>query len=220
MLPPHRHYIPIAISLFIASVPTGCKPESPKLDSGTEEDTGIFAPNVDLAGEAGGEEQPLPTGECIQEPDGRFYGYWHQCDGWIEISFDAEYNGHGYTGTDILNFGAGQKNPDYWTEPDSYDLPLVAACCGPFDYENPTTEEKIPYVNNCLFDAVEQICVGSRTIPQTASGVSGKAVRLDPTAMQSINSRERFGCRRIHQPHSGLRTARSTTGQPSATCRI
>jgi hypothetical protein len=59
-----------------------------------------------------------------------------------------------------LNFGVGQTNPDYWTDPDSYELPLVAACCGPFDYENPTTQEKVPYVNNCLYDAVQQICIG------------------------------------------------------------
>lgn len=36
----------------------------------------------------------------------------------------------------------------------------MAACCGPFDYINPSTEEKIPYVNNCLFDSVQQLCHG------------------------------------------------------------
>jgi hypothetical protein len=117
-------------------------------------------PQRRFAGETGGEEQALPTGQCIQFPDGKSSGYWHQCEGWLEVNFEAEYNGKSYGGTDILNFGVGQTNPDYWTDPDSYELPLVAACCGPFDYENPTTQEKVPYVNNCLFDAVQQICIG------------------------------------------------------------
>lgn len=119
-----------------------------------------MVPNVDFAGETGGEEQPLPTGECVQKPQGGLYGYWHQCEGWLEVSFEAKYKGKSYGGADILYFGIGQTNPDYWTDPDSYEMPLVAACCGPFDYDYPTTEEKVPYVNNCLYDAVQQICIG------------------------------------------------------------
>ncbi len=124
------------------------------------EGTGITIPNVDFAGESGGEEQPLPAGECIQFPDGKSSGYWHQCEGKLEISFKAQYKGKTHGGTDILSFGPGRTNPDYWTDPDSYELPLVAACCGPFDYESPTSQEKVPYVNNCLYDAVQQTCIG------------------------------------------------------------
>jgi hypothetical protein len=159
MSPSYEHHLSIAASLVAGIVLAACKPPDAPTKSGTE-DTGIFIPNVDFPGETGGEEQPLPTGECVQYPDGKSSGYWHQCDGWLEVSFEAEYNNKSYGGTDILNFGPGRTNPDYWTDPDSYELPLVAACCGPFDYESPTTQEKVPYVNNCLFDAVQQICIG------------------------------------------------------------
>src|SRR5688500_557681 len=152
MSPSSRHRLPIVAALIAGSVLTACKPdEDPPM--GETEGTGITIPNVDFAGETGGEEQSLPTGECIQKPRDGLHGYWHQCEGWLEASFEVKYNNKSYGGTDILTFGPGQTNPDYWTDPDSYELPLVAACCGPFDYENPTTQEKVPYVNNCLYDA-------------------------------------------------------------------
>jgi hypothetical protein len=159
MPPSYQHWRSSVAVLIAGSVLAACKPdENPPI--GETEGTGITIPNVDFAGDTGGEDQSLPTGQCIQFPDGKSSGYWHQCEGWLEVAFEAEYNGKSYGNSDILNFGAGQTNPDYWTDPDNYELPLVAACCGPFDYENPTTQEKVPYVNNCLYDAVQQICIG------------------------------------------------------------
>lgn len=56
------------------------------------------------------------------------------------------------------SFGPGATNPDLWVDPDSYELPLVAACCGPFDYANATSAEKQPYIRNCLADTAQQVC--------------------------------------------------------------
>lgn len=125
---------------------------------------GLFAPHVDLPGTDTGGDEPtpvlLPTGQCMQIPNEYVYGYTHQCSGSIRVSFDAS----GHLGEDAFEFGPGASNPDYWLEPDSYEKPLVAACCGPFNYlpedDGITTEEKLPYVTNCLFDAVQQICHG------------------------------------------------------------
>ena len=123
----------------------------------TSGDDGLFAPDVDLP-EADTDEDPdpvfLPPGECIQFPIPGIFGYRHQCDGLIKVSFDAQ----GETGQDSFTFGPGKTNPDYWTEEDSYPQPLVAACCGQFDED--VEDDKLPYLNSCLFDAVQQICHG------------------------------------------------------------
>jgi hypothetical protein len=122
---------------------------------GTGGDEGLFKPDVDLPED---ESEPvlLPPGECNQGPYLNTYGYVHQCVGKIRVGFDAA----SHSGEDSFEFGPGKVNPLYWSEPDNYELPLVAACCGPFNYENPTTEQKGPYVNNCLFDSVQQTCHG------------------------------------------------------------
>jgi hypothetical protein len=126
-----------------------------------ETDDGLYAVDIDLpSAETEGEPDPvaLPTGSCIQYPQPYVFGYVHQCAGKITVSYVAQWSGETYEAQDALNFGPGQSNPDYWLEPDSYDNPLVQACCGPFDYQDATTEQKLPYVNSCLFDAVQQIC--------------------------------------------------------------
>lgn len=136
-----------------------CKPKGDENDVGkvseTGGDEGLTIPDVDLPKDES-ESVLLPPGECLQRPHMQTYGYVHQCSGEIRLGFDAA----SYNGEDAFEFGPGETNTPYWIEPDSYELPLVAACCGPFDYVNPTTEEKLPYVNNCLYDSVQQICHG------------------------------------------------------------
>jgi hypothetical protein len=139
----------------------GCKDSGKEVEPGkfaeTGGDDGIFAPNIDLpSGETDGDPDPvyLPTGECIQFPQPYVYGYVHQCEGSARLKFVAGPK----DGEDFFTFGPGQSNPAYWLEPDDYDLPLVAACCGPFNYEEPTSVQKRPYINNCLADAAQQIC--------------------------------------------------------------
>jgi hypothetical protein len=123
-------------------------------------DDGITAPDVDLpSGETGEEPGPvaLPTGECVQYPKPeKYYGFVHQCEGRAKLSYQAKSESGSYSFT----FGPGAKNPSLWVRPDSYALPLVAACCGRFNYENPTFEQKLPYLNNCLIDTVQQTCHG------------------------------------------------------------
>ena len=116
-------------------------------------DEGLHIPDVDLPAEG---EPPvlLPPGECVQLPEPGAFGYTHQCDGRTRLSVHAQ----GETYDEHFDFGPGQINTDYWLDPDSYDLPLVAACCGPFNYQAPTLAEKLPYINNCLIDSVQQIC--------------------------------------------------------------
>jgi hypothetical protein len=148
--------IPIVLGIVVVC---SCKPKGDEhgIPGATETggDDGIMIPDVDLPDDES-EEVLLPPGECLQDPYMNAYGYVHQCEGLIRLGFDAKSN----IGEDEFEFGPGETNPLYWIDPDSYELPLVAACCGPFDYNNPTTEQKIPYVNNCLLDSVQQICHG------------------------------------------------------------
>lgn len=104
-------------------------------------DDGLFEPDVDLPAEG---EPPvlLPSGECVQIPKPGVFGYTHQCDGRTRLSVEAR----GEVYDEYFEFGPGQVNADYWLDPDSYELPLVAACCGPFNYQNPTLDEKMPYI--------------------------------------------------------------------------
>jgi hypothetical protein len=134
-----------------------CKPAGNDIDKvgETEGVAGLVVPEVDLP-EDEAQSVLLASGQCIQFEAPQVFGYVHQCEGSIRLGFEAD----GQTGEDAFDFGPGETNPLYWIEPDDYDLPLVAACCGPFDYDNPTTEEKIYYANNCLFDAVQQTCHG------------------------------------------------------------
>lgn len=60
----------------------------------------------------------------------------------------------------LARIGPGASNPDFWIDPDSYENPLVAACCGPYDPTSYPPEFKYVYATNCLFDAVQQICHG------------------------------------------------------------
>jgi hypothetical protein len=145
------------IGLLGIMVVCSCKPNGDETETGklgeTGGDEGLTIPDVDLPDDES-EAVPLPAGQCLQQPYLNTYGYVHQCEGVIRLGFDAG----SYAGEDSFEFGPGKTNPLYWVDPDSYELPLVAACCGPFDYVNSTTEEKLPYVNNCLVDSVQQIC--------------------------------------------------------------
>lgn len=147
-----------AMTVVLAAI-CGCRPPDDHEGPGLEtSDDGITSPDVDLpSGETADEPDPiaLSTGECVQYPKpDLYYGFVHQCEGSVELSYQANSESGGYS----FSFGPGAQNPSLWVNPDSCDLPLVAACCGPFNYENPTFEQKLPYLNNCLLDTVQQTC--------------------------------------------------------------
>jgi hypothetical protein len=170
-----------------------CKTQGDEVEPGmfgeTEHQPGIFEPEVDLpSGETGDEPDPveLPPGKCIQLPDPYVYGYVHQCEGSIQVSFRAD----SHSGSYFFTFGPGATNPDLWMEPDNYDLPLVAACCGQYDYANPTIEQKLPYINSCLLDAAQQICRGipyllRRTAAQSDDAIKKAALKTAAKDMEA-----------------------------------
>jgi hypothetical protein len=85
-----------------------------------------------------------------------------------------------------------RRNPSLWIEPDNYELPLVAACCGPFDYETATFEQKLPYLNSCLLDTAQQTC---HAIPHLLRKAAEEADSLIDeialkTAANELESRE------------------------------
>lgn len=149
-------------------------------DGGVEE--AFTSPEWDFPNETDTEGEPepllLPAGKCLQIPDEPKYGYWHQCSGHIELIFKVDDE----TSNANLTFGPGATNPDLWVDPDSYDLPLVAACCGAFDYETPTSEDKKPYAINCLADGVQQVCAALPHIIRREAATKGpitKAVLIN-----------------------------------------
>src|SRR5690606_38223027 len=102
----------------------------------------------------------------------------HQCAGQLELSFDIQDE----TGEANFVFGPDASNPSLWLEPDSYDLPLVAACCGAFDYDSPTSEQKTPYAINCLADGVQQVCTA---LPHL---LRREAAKLDPISEEIVKN--------------------------------
>jgi hypothetical protein len=179
--------IPIPALCLLLVAGACAKPEdglTPKSEMGD----GIYTPDIDLpSSETEGEPEPvaLPTGECIQYPLPNVFGVVHQCEGKVTVKYVAHSSGETYEAQDALVFGPSKSNPDYWLEPDSYDNPLVAACCGPFDYENPTTEQKLPYVNSCLYDAVQQIC---HALPFLLRKQAEESDGLEKIALNSLAS--------------------------------
>lgn len=156
--------------------PSCKKPDDDILKAGAEGDSdeGFWSVDLDLppaddgADELGTGEDPVlvPTGVCLSESGLNAFGYRHQCTGILDLSFEGTVVVAGTTydfesGTSF-DFGPGASNPTWWEQPDAYDNPLVAACCGPYDYDlNATGQaEKTPYVNNCIADSVQQACIG------------------------------------------------------------
>jgi hypothetical protein len=163
----------ITATVIIAVAICACKndPDPPIFETS---DDGITSPDIDLpSGETGEEPDSvaLPTGSCVQIPEPPWYAYVHQCEGNVQLSYQAKSQSGAYS----FSFGPGAQNPSLWADPDSYDLPLVAACCGPFDYENPTFEQKLPYLNSCLLDTVQQTC---HAIPHLLRRAAEKAETL------------------------------------------
>ncbi|KIG14250.1 hypothetical protein DB30_06999 [Enhygromyxa salina] len=148
--------------ILICSIVAACACSKAEGDLVTEEDleaiddAGLL--QSDIASGSTDKMEPvlLPAGECVQVPVSKVYGYQHQCEGEISVSFGAG----DIEGQESFMFGPKVSNDKYWVDPDSYDKPLVAACCGSFDYTNPTPEDNAPYVSSCMFDAVQQVCQG------------------------------------------------------------
>ncbi len=144
-------------------------------DGGADE--ALTAPDWDHPQETADTEDAdpllLPAGYCIQIPEAPIYGYRHQCSGHIQISFKIDDNALDAN----ITFGPGATNPDLWVDPDGYELPLVAACCGAYDYDAPTSEEKKPYAINCLADGVQQVCGSLPHIIRREAATKGPATQ-------------------------------------------
>ena len=140
----------------------------------TSED-GVFMPDVDLpSGETGDEPDPvaLSTGQCVQIPKPHlYYGYVHQCEGSVGLSYQTKSKSGSY----FFSFGPGAENPSLWIDPDSYDLPLVAACWRPVRLRKSEFRAKLPYLNSCLVDTVQQTCHGLPHLLRKAAEESGSS---------------------------------------------
>ena len=144
-------------------------------------DEALTSPEWDVpneTGDTGGEPESLllPTGICIQLPESGKFGYRHQCEGQVEFSFA----GMEVSGGEHIYFGPGVSNPGLWLAHDNYGLPLVAACCGAYDYADPTPEQEQPYAVNCLADGVQQVCA---LVPDL---IRREAAKLSDTNEQAI----------------------------------
>ncbi len=93
---------------------------------------------------------PLPSGYCVTSEDPPYQGIRHQCGGTIDLSITGEAWDTPVDQAIYLNFG-----PE--TPGDSYEHPLVAACCGEYDYEQLASSQPA-YWENCLYDAIQQSC--------------------------------------------------------------
>ncbi len=114
---------------------------------------------LDGADEVGGElppmdpespPVPIPSGVCITAEDPPYHGIRHHCGGTMDLAITGSALGNEVDQDIFMNFGPGVPG-------DSYEDPLVAACCGEYDFEQPASSQTA-YWRNCLYDAVQQSC--------------------------------------------------------------
>lgn len=152
----------------VASFLSGCaEPQDPAPVSfpttGIHDGDAGEAEGDDEAADETGDPGPSLVDGCISEPqlDGTF-GFRHQCLGEINVELHAKITGIGAIEVPVqVLFGQG-------TEGDSYEAPLVMACChalpvpsppGHHTFETLTPE---PHYKACYRDMLEQMC---RSIP-------------------------------------------------------
>lgn len=112
-------------------------------------------------GGTGGEEE-IDANECLVGPDNGNYGFRHHCGGDMTFGFTGQADGHNISKSYSFGFGptyADDEVADY----DTYETPIVAACCGgPYDFQQVASSQQTYFVN-CKLDAVQQMCA---TMPQ------------------------------------------------------
>jgi hypothetical protein len=125
----------------------------PDTDSTTSGDTSDAPP--DGADETGGSVPTAVEGRCLYDPDltANLYGYRYQCEGSVavDIVIEHDFDGSPEVGFFELPFGHG-------VEGDSYEAPLVMACCPWYDTSPGATNCDQPHERACLVDLVEQGC--------------------------------------------------------------
>lgn len=109
----------------------------------------------DGADETGGSEPTAVEGRCLYDPDpmAEVYGYKYQCEGSVGVDIVIEHNFDGSPEVAFLElpFGPG-------VEGDSYETPLVMACCPWYETGPGTSNCSQPHERACLVDLVEQGC--------------------------------------------------------------
>jgi hypothetical protein len=114
-------------------------------------DPGGTTPEPDGADETGGAD-PVPVEDhCLIEPIEGLYGYRYQCEGSVllDIVIEGGFDGSPVSDSFELPFGHG-------VEGDSYDDPLVMACCPWYATGSPNCGQH--HERACLIDLVEQGC--------------------------------------------------------------
>ena len=114
----------------------------------------------DIGGTDGGDpENPeeIPPNTCLTDPATGYYGYRHHCGGNYQFSFVGEADDMPIDESFWIGFGPTYAEPEI--EPyDTYETPLIAACCGgPYDLERNSIDQ-FNYFENCKADAVQTLC--------------------------------------------------------------
>jgi len=113
--------------------------------------SGTSSTEPDGADETGG-AIPVPVEQhCLIEPLDGLYGYRYQCEGsvFLDIVIEGNFNGSPAADSFELPFGPGVQG-------DSYEDPLVMACCPWYDTISPNCGQH--HERACLIDLVEQGC--------------------------------------------------------------
>lgn len=160
--------IPFFVALLACQPPSD--PEKPSLDT----ETGIGG------GESGVEEDDFKAdGYCLVAAIDGVKGYRHHCGGTMEFEVEGQYHSLGswHPTSFGMDIGFGPTFADDWlVDDDTYDRPLVAACCGgPMDFENTDSNYFNAYQLNCALDGIQQLCSALpryfKALADTAIGV-------------------------------------------------
>lgn len=79
-----------------------------------------------------------------------YQGIRHQCGGTVDISITGDALGNAVDEDIYIDFGPNISG-------DSYEHPLVAACCAEYDFDQLASSQP-NYWENCLYDAIQQFC--------------------------------------------------------------
>ena len=143
---PKEPDIPGAISAGTSGLGEG-GPEGD--ESGGADDESGEGGGGDGGGDGGGPE--INPQDCLLAPVEGRHGYKYWCDGSLELDLEIR----GEEGSIALNFG--ELMGQYAEDPDTYDNPLVMACCGEIAEGQQNCD--MPQFNACAFDMVEMGCL-------------------------------------------------------------
>jgi hypothetical protein len=108
-------------------------------------------------GEGEGGAGELVENACLIAPDGTKFGYRHHCGGYMTFGFSGEANGQPVSHSYSYGFGPSYAEPEF-EDLDTYETPVVMACCGgPYDFDQAPSSQPT-YFRNCKADAVQQMC--------------------------------------------------------------